>query len=138
MAFEDAEPVGDEPTLEVIERLRGHRRPVSAPSQLVHGDLLPNVLVHDRLPPAVVDWPPYFRPAAFAQAVAVTDAATFRGAPLSMLETWATGPDWHQMLIRALLYRLGPTGVFALHNRLLGSLRTHLEQVRPVVDAVVG
>ena len=99
--------------------------------------MLPNVLVADRLAPAVIDWPPYFRPAETANAVALTDAVTFRGAPMSLLEEWGSGPDWDQLLIRALLYRLGPTGIFAARNRLMGSLVTHLERVRPVVDAVL-
>jgi hypothetical protein len=28
--------------------------------------------------PAVIDWPPYFRPAGMANAIAATDAVTFR------------------------------------------------------------
>ena len=58
------------------------------------------------------------------------DAFTFRGAPTSLLDEWETGRDWSQVLIRALLYRLGPTGVFAARNRLRGSrLVHHLERV---------
>ena len=138
LAWEGEEPIGDEPTVRLIDRLRDHLAPVSSPSQPIHGDVLPNVLVHDRLPPAVIDWPPYFRPAATARAIAVTDAVTFRGAPLSWLDDWAEGPEWHQLLVRAILYRLGPTGVFARHDRLMGSLVTHVERVEPVVDALVG
>ena len=138
LAWEGEEPIGDAATLEVIERLRGLLRPVSSPSQVIHGDVLPNVLVHDRLPPVVIDWPPYFRPAATARAVAVTDAVTFRGAPVSWLDEWAAGPDWHQLLVRAVLYRLGPTGVFARHDLLLGSLFTHVQRVGTVVDALAG
>ena len=63
---------------------------------------------------------------------------TFREAPLSMLDDWAVGDDWDQLLVRALLYRLGPTGVFAKRGTLIGNLRTPApERVRPVVDAVV-
>jgi hypothetical protein len=62
---------------------------------------------------------------------------TFRGAPPSMLDEWETGKDWNQLLVRALLYRLGPTGIFASRNRLMGSLRTHVERVKPVVDEVL-
>lgn len=137
LAWESAEPDGDDETLDVIDRLRAHLAPVGAPDQVVHGDILPNVLLADGLPPAVIDWPPYFRPAATADAVAVTDAVTFRQAPLALLDEWATGPDWTQLLVRALLYRLGPTGLFASRNRLKGSLVTHVERVRPVVDAVL-
>ncbi len=137
LAWEGAEPEGDDETLELIEQLRAGLAPVTSPDQVIHGDILPNVLVADGLPPAVIDWPPYFRPAAVANAVAVTDAVTFRNAPLTLLDDWETGPDWDQALIRALLYRLGPTGLFASRNRLMGSLVTHVERVRPVVDAVL-
>ncbi|NPC96296.1 TIGR02569 family protein [Nocardioides sp. zg-DK7169] len=137
LAWEGAEPEGDPATLAMIARLRAALAPVRGPDQPIHGDVLPNVLLADRLAPAVIDWPPYFRPAGTANAVAVTDAVTFRGAPMSLLEEWESGPDWDQLLIRALLYRLGPTGIFAARNRLMGSLVTHVERVRPVVDAVL-
>ncbi|MGH3447412.1 MAG: hypothetical protein ACRDP4_07290, partial [Nocardioidaceae bacterium] len=136
LAWEGAEPEGDEATLAVIERLQGHLAPVSDPSQPIHGDILPNVLLADGLAPAVIDWPPYFRPTGMANAIAVTDAVTFRGAPLSLLDEWSSGADWGQLLVRALLYRLGPTGIFACRNRLQGSLVTHVQRLAPVVDAV--
>jgi len=56
---------------------------------------------------------------------------------MALLDEWETGEDWPQLLVRAILYRLGPTGFFALHNRLMGSLVTHVERLGPVVDAVL-
>ncbi|HEU4546661.1 MAG TPA: hypothetical protein VFR88_10255, partial [Microlunatus sp.] len=64
-----------------------------------------------------------------ANAIAVTDAVTCRGAPMSLLDEWESGEDWPQLLVRAIVYRLGPTGFFALHNRLMGSLVTHVERL---------
>jgi hypothetical protein len=103
----------------------------------MHGDILGNVMLVDGHVPAVIDWPPYFRPAGMANAIAATDAVTFRTAPLSLLDEWASGEDWNQLLVRALLYRLGPTGIFAIRNRLMGVLVTHVKRAAPVVDAVV-
>lgn len=137
LAWEATEPEGDAQTLEVIEQLRAKLTPVRSPEQVIHGDILPNVLVADGLPPAIIDWPPYFRPVGMANAVAVTDAVTFQQAPMSLIDVWETGQDWNQVLVRALLYRLGPTGIFAARDRLMGSLVTHVERVRPVVDAVL-
>jgi hypothetical protein len=137
VAWEAAKPEGDQDTLEVIRALSDHLAPVSTPGQPIHGDILPNVLVADGLPAAVIDWPVYFRPVGMANAIAVTDALTFRGAPPELLEEWETGEDWNQMLIRALLYRLGATGLIASRNRLMGSLVTHVERVRTVVDEVL-
>ncbi len=62
---------------------------------------------------------------------------TFRQAPMSLLDEWETGQDWDQVLIRALLYRLGPTGLFASRNRLMGSLVTHVRRLEPVIEAVL-
>lgn len=137
LAWENGPADGDVETLDLIERLRSHLAPVGSPSQLIHGDILPNVLLADGRPPAVIDWPPYYRPVEMANAIAVTDAVTFRSAPLSLLDEWAAGADWYQVLARALLYRLGPTGIFAVRNRLMGSLVTHVRLVRPVADAVL-
>lgn len=137
VAWESVEPEGDAETLETIERLRGQLRPFDGPEQVIHGDILPNVLLADGLPPAVIDWPPYYRPVGMANAIAVTDAVTFREAPSALLDEWEAGEDWNQLLVRALLYRLGTTGYFAARNRLMGSLVTHLERARPVVDAVL-
>jgi hypothetical protein len=137
LAWEAADPDADEDTLGLIRCLTDHLAPVGDREQVVHGDILPNVLVADGLPPAIIDWPPYFRPAGTANAVAVTDALTFRGGSPSLLDEWETGDDWNQLLVRALLYRLGPTGLFAARNRLMGSLVTHVERVRPVVAAVL-
>ena len=69
--------------------------------------------------------------------MAVTDAVTFRGAPLSLLDEWKTGADWNQLLVRALLYRLGPTGLFGFPEPAEGQPGHHVERVRPVVNEVL-
>jgi uncharacterized protein (TIGR02569 family) len=137
LAWEDGPAEGDAETLELIERIKCRLTPIDGTSQVIHGDMLPNVLLADQGPPAVIDWPPYFRPVEMANAIVVTDAVTFRGAPLSLLDEWAVGADWFQVLARALLYRLGTTGVFAVRHRLTASLINHTRLVRPVVNAVV-
>jgi hypothetical protein len=138
LAWEGIEPEGDHETLAVIERLREHLAPVAGRSQVIHGDILGNVMLAGASVPTVIDWPPYFRPVGMANAIAATDAVTFRGAPLSLLDEWSSGADWNQLIVRALLYRLGPTGIFAVRNRLMGILVNHVERVRPVIDAVIG
>lgn len=137
LAWDGTDPEGDHETLAVIERLRRHLAPVAARPQVIHGDILPNVMILDGGVPAVIDWPPYFRPAGLANAIAAIDAVTLHSVPLSLLDDWASSGDWNQLLIRALLYRLGPTGIFAIRNRLQGNLITHVQRARPVVDAVL-
>jgi hypothetical protein len=137
LAWDGAAPMGHGLVRSLTDRLIATLAPVGDRSQPVHGDILPNVLLHSRRPPPVIDWAVYYRPAQLANAIAVTDAVTFRGAPPSLLDECAVGADWPQLLVRALLYRLGPTGFFTVRDSLMGSLVTHAERAAPVVDAVL-
>jgi uncharacterized protein (TIGR02569 family) len=94
----DEGDVHDDPD---IARLLAARRPVDAPEQLIHGDLSGNVLFADSLPPAVIDFSPYWRPAGYASAIVVADAVAWYGARPSLLATVD-----RQLLIRAVLFRL--------------------------------
>ncbi|WP_392675461.1 aminoglycoside phosphotransferase [Streptomyces sp. LN785] len=81
-------------------------------SQLIHGDLTGNVLFAPGLAPAVIDFSPYWRPAAFGEAVVVGDALIWHGADTGLL-TRATrdgGPDFVQYVVRAIVFRLVTTG----------------------------
>jgi hypothetical protein len=66
-------------------------------------------------------WPP-----AWASAVAVVDALCWHGVHASVVDRWAHLPDWRQLLIRALIYRIATDSSFEPH-----------EAYRPVVDVVV-
>ena len=91
---------------DAVARLRPKLRPVAARPQIVHGDLSGNTLLAPGLPPAVIDFSPYWRPPQFAAAVIVVDALLWHGAPPSLIEQTASGPDWHQHLARAWLFRV--------------------------------
>ena len=88
-----------------LSRLAAARRPVSAPCQLIHGDLGGNVLFDNELPPAVIDFSPYWRPVAFAAAIVVADALVWEGADARLLDAVSGTADFGQYLIRALIYR---------------------------------
>ena len=90
----------------VHTRLERLRAPVDAVAQLIHGDLSGNVLFADGLDPAVIDVSPYWRPTAYADAVVVVDAVMWWGADPSLLEVGRELPDWPQLLLRAVLFRL--------------------------------
>lgn len=92
--------------------LAGARKPTQSPSQLVHGDLFGTVLFSADEPPAVTDLVPYWRPAEWGAAVAVVDALAWGGADSGIIRRWAHLPEWQQMLLRALLFRLA---VHAMH-----------------------
>jgi len=80
----------------------------------VHGDLFGTVLFAGSAAPGVTELTPYWRPAPWASGVAVVDALAWGGADDGLLTRWAHLPEWPQMLLRALLFRLA---VHALHPR---------------------
>ena len=65
-------------------------RDVDLPCQVVHGDLGGNLL-RDGDMPGVIDWPAYWRPAAWALAVVATDAVCWEDADPSVMERLVTG-----------------------------------------------
>ena len=112
VAWEDAEPEGSEPIRRLVGEARRAYEPVSSPPQVIHGDIGGNVIAAPGLPPGVIDWPPYFRPAAFAMAVAAVDALCWAGASPRLLDDWADLPEWRQLLLRAFVYRTATRGRF--------------------------
>jgi uncharacterized protein (TIGR02569 family) len=107
LAFDDVPPEGARRPSVLLDRLLAHRRPIAVPEQIVHGDLLGNVLFAEGLPPAVIDWPVYWRPVVWASAVAAVDAMVWHGVGPGVIERWAHLPEWGQALVRAAIYRLG-------------------------------
>jgi uncharacterized protein (TIGR02569 family) len=102
------------PDAEHLDRLLALVRPLAAPSQLVHGDLTGNVLFAESLPPAVIDFAPYWRPVGFASAVVVGDALVWEGADERLLNAVAHVDDFPQYLLRALIYRIVVDRLFRL------------------------
>lgn len=109
VAWEGAAPEGGERTLALLRRAIARLAPVDVRDQVVHGDLGGNVL-RDGDRAAVIDWPPYWRPAAWALAVVATDAVCWEGADPSLLDRWSVGEQWPQLLLRAAIYRLATRG----------------------------
>jgi uncharacterized protein (TIGR02569 family) len=89
-----------------VPRLVAALRPVDeSASQLVHGDLTGNVLFADGLPPAVIDFSPFWRPPGYAAAIVVGDALVWEGADEGLLAAVADVEDLPQLLLRALIFR---------------------------------
>lgn len=97
---------GSAPVMALLTPLVEARRPGDLPGQAVHGDLPGNVLFAAGLPPAIIDWSVYWRPAPWAAAVAVVDALCWYGAARDLPARWSQLPEWGQMLLRALIYRI--------------------------------
>jgi uncharacterized protein (TIGR02569 family) len=92
------------PLLEQLETLRISKRPPS-PAQVVHIDLLGNVLFAEQLAPAVIDPTFYWRPAGYAEAVVAVDAAAWTTAGTAPLAHLAARGGLH-LLIRAARFRV--------------------------------
>ena len=101
-------------SIEMVKTLATLRRKVELESQLVHGDLFGSVLFAGSAAPGITDITPYWRPASWAAAVVVVDALAWGGADDALIERWEEMPEWPQMLLRALIFRLA---VHALHPR---------------------
>lgn len=105
--------IRDESFLGLLERLYGFRKPLDLQSQVIHGDLLGNVLFEAGQPPAVIDFSPYYRPSGFAIAIIVVDAIAWQsaGADLTSHVCHLEGLD--QLLARAAIFRLVSAALLA-------------------------
>jgi uncharacterized protein (TIGR02569 family) len=109
VAWEGAPSVGTAETQALTRRALARLDPVDVPAQIVHGDLVGNVL-RDGDRATVIDWPPYWRPPGWALAVAACDAICWDDAEPALLERWSDEPAWPQLLLRAVVYRLATQG----------------------------
>jgi uncharacterized protein (TIGR02569 family) len=99
-------PAGRFAHVKHLARLVAARRPVDArAAQLVHGDLTGNILFAEGLPPAVIDFSPFWRPAGLAAAIVVGDALIWEGADERLLDAVAPVDDFPQLLVRAVIFR---------------------------------
>ena len=90
----------------LAERLTAHLRPEASQSQVIHGDLTGNVLFAPGLPPAVIDFTPYWRPPAFTLAIVAVDAVLWHGAAPQLLDAVPGAAGQTSLLARAALRRL--------------------------------
>ncbi|MGJ0388857.1 phosphotransferase [Microbacterium sp. CGR1] len=103
IAWEEEPP----PANATLHRLIAAFRPVSAPAQIIHGDLLGNVMFEAGEAPVVIDWAPYWRPTGFADAIVLADAACWHGLETAeMIRLADDRDDGRQFLIRALAFRI--------------------------------
>ncbi|MCX6470029.1 MAG: TIGR02569 family protein [Corynebacteriales bacterium] len=117
-------------SIEMLKTLATLRKPIESPSQLVHGDLFGTVLFAGAAAPGITDLVPYWRPAPWAAAVVVVDALAWGGADEDLVSRWADQPEWPQMMLRAVMFRLA---VHALHPRSSSGALAGLSHVVDVV-----
>jgi uncharacterized protein (TIGR02569 family) len=103
------------PLTDTVNRLRSMSRPVRSADQLIHGDFAGNLLFATGLPPAVIDFSPYWRPAGYAIALTIVDAILWYGQGVRLTARAAHVPELDQLLLRALLFRLTLDGLLLQH-----------------------
>lgn len=129
MAWGELQLPSDDP---MLSRLAAEFRPVGACSQVIHGDLLGNVLFAEGYPPTIIDWAPYWRPAGLGSAIAVADAVCWHGTPLEAVdELGADVAEWWQLVVRALTFRIATFHLLGLWDT------ARSNRYAPVVDAAV-
>jgi uncharacterized protein (TIGR02569 family) len=110
IAWSDAAPALP-PQIEARRRqLHALTQPEELPEQLIHGDLSGNVLLAPDHAPAIIDISPYWRPAAYADAIVVIDALLWWRTDSELIDL-ATPADvtddiWTSLLARAAVFRL--------------------------------
>lgn len=102
-----AVPRGDAAdALAVAGGLLGVRGPLRSEGQLTHGDPVGTVLYDGSAPPALIDLVPRWRPAGWTPALAAVDSLAWGGADEGLLGRFDHVPQWGELLVRAVLYRL--------------------------------
>jgi uncharacterized protein (TIGR02569 family) len=119
----------------LVEQLTSLRRPVAAPSQLVHGDLTGNVLFSDGLTPGIIDLSLYWRPPGYGDAIVAVDCFEWEGVGAEVLNHVAALPEGEQLLILAALFRIIRAGMvpwantedrLKIHQRTVSALQSRL------------
>jgi hypothetical protein len=95
------------PLKEVFNKLQTISPKINLPSQIIHGDLGGNILFSESSKPVVIDFSPYFRPKAFANAIMVVDDLVWGSKDFKLLEELRViDPDTFNLLPKAELKRL--------------------------------
>ncbi|KAM5342107.1 hypothetical protein ACJ41O_015138 [Fusarium nematophilum] len=93
-----------QPVLDQLLHLR-KALPLDLKNQLIHADLTGNVLFDPDAPPGIIDMTPYWRPAAYAEAIVVADGLAWHGRGPELVELYGTDEVRWQLLVRALYWR---------------------------------
>ena len=91
------------------------RTEITAEDQLVHGDVIGCMIFDGAADPAITDLVPAWHPTGWSVALLVVDAIALGNGDDALLDRWSHIPDFMQLALRAVLYRL------ALHAMLPNS-----------------
>lgn len=92
--------------LKLYENLFNYQTSLVLPEQVMHGDIAGNMLYKTGQAIAVIDFSPYWRPAAYAEALLCIDSLMWENAAWSMLDLLTLDETFIQLMLRAILRRL--------------------------------
>ena len=120
-----------------VERLVGCLESIEVINQIIQGDP-DNILFEEGLPPAIIDFCPYWRPMEFAFAVLVVDKLVWEGADESIVKVFEDILEFPQLLVRAELRRvLELDGVYRQFGRdCLNEVDAHLPTIELIGSLV--
>ena len=120
--------------LPVVKQLLHLRQPIdSLPTQLIHGDLNEeNILIEAGIPPAIIDFTPYWRPPEFALAVLAYWLGSYQG-DMAILRAFAQVREFDQMLVRSALRMILISHEFSKQG---GSLEHAVEEFQTPVRII--
>ncbi len=132
VAFDEEDVELPRPIAELVERFRSNLSKGDLPSQVIHGDLANNVLFHETLSPAIIDFTPRFRPKPYASAIVVFDALAYEGASPDLVDVLDGVDGRRDMLSRAAIFRLVTAGIAFRDDKPL--IDQHAAAARTVVE----
>ena len=116
-----------------VETLVECLQPINVTNQIIQGDP-DNILFAEGVPPAIIDFCPYWRPSEFGFAVLVVDKLVWEEADLSIVQVFEDIPEFSQLLVRAELRRV--LELDGLHNQLGKDCLDEVEAHLPTIEFI--
>ena len=95
---------------DLYESLESYLEPLDLTEQVMHGDIAGNMLYQTGYPITIIDFSPYWRPAAYSEALLCVDSIMWEQAPFfgqgSILDLVTLDATFIQLLLRAFIRRL--------------------------------
>jgi hypothetical protein len=102
--------------------------------QVVHSDLLGNILFDDILNPLIIDFSPTIAPVEYAEAILVCDSIAWEGSSISEIELICHTEFNIEMIIRAIIFRLSVAAIFAGDDS--DEFISEYQNFKPIIDYI--
>lgn len=125
LAF-DTEIAAQDTAQQLLEMLSPYFAEVNAPMQVCHADMFATTIYAGNQAPTVTDFVGVARPYGYSAALAIVDALIAEATELSIVQRYDHIPEFSQLIVRALAYRIL---VHGLHPESRSNIGSNLEWV---------